>query len=38
MQMILQQARKMQEQMMAAQAELAEAVVIGQAGNGSRPW
>jgi DNA-binding YbaB/EbfC family protein len=34
MQMILQQAQKMQEQLMAAQAELAEAEVIGQAGNG----
>jgi DNA-binding YbaB/EbfC family protein len=34
MQMILQQAQKMQEQLMAAQAELAAAEVIGQAGNG----
>jgi DNA-binding YbaB/EbfC family protein len=34
MQMILQQAQKMQEQLMAAQAELAEAEVVGQAGNG----
>jgi DNA-binding YbaB/EbfC family protein len=34
MQMILQQAQKMQEQLMAAQAELAETEVIGQAGNG----
>jgi DNA-binding YbaB/EbfC family protein len=34
MQMILQQAQKMQEQLMAAQAELASAEVIGQAGNG----
>jgi len=34
MQMILQQAQKMQEQLMAAQAELATAEVIGQAGNG----
>ncbi|NMI01588.1 YbaB/EbfC family nucleoid-associated protein [Pseudonocardia acidicola] len=34
MAMILQQAQKMQEQLMAAQAELAEAEVIGQAGNG----
>ena len=32
--MILQQAQKMQEQLMAAQAELAAAEVIGQAGNG----
>ena len=34
MQMILQQAQKMQEQLMAAQAELANAEVVGQAGNG----
>ena len=34
MQMILQQAQKMQEQLMTAQAELAAAEVIGQAGNG----
>jgi len=34
MQMILQQAQKMQEQLLAAQAELASAEVIGQAGNG----
>ena len=34
MQMILQQAQKMQEQLMTAQAELAEAEVTGQAGNG----
>ncbi len=34
MAMILQQAQKMQEQLMAAQAELAEAEVTGQAGNG----
>ncbi len=34
LQMIMQQAQKMQEQLMAAQAELAEAEVIGQAGNG----
>ena len=34
MQMILQQAQRMQEQLMAAQAELADAEVIGQAGNG----
>ncbi|MEJ3652127.1 YbaB/EbfC family nucleoid-associated protein [Actinomycetes bacterium KLBMP 9759] len=34
MQMILQQAQKMQEQLMAAQAELATAEVVGQAGNG----
>jgi nucleoid-associated protein EbfC len=34
MQMILQQAQKMQEQLMAAQAELASAEVTGQAGNG----
>jgi nucleoid-associated protein EbfC len=34
MQMILQQAQKMQEQLMAAQAELASAEVVGQAGNG----
>jgi DNA-binding YbaB/EbfC family protein len=32
--MILQQAQKMQEQLMAAQAELAAAEVTGQAGNG----
>ncbi|MEK6437570.1 YbaB/EbfC family nucleoid-associated protein [Pseudonocardia sp. T1-2H] len=34
MAMILQQAQKMQEQLMAAQAELAESEVTGQAGNG----
>jgi DNA-binding YbaB/EbfC family protein len=34
MQMILQQAQKMQQQLMAAQAELAAAEVVGQAGNG----
>ena len=34
MQMILAQAQKMQEQLMAAQAELAAAEVTGQAGNG----
>src|SRR2546429_2245221 len=34
MQMILQQAQKMQQQLMAAQAELASAEVVGQAGNG----
>ncbi len=34
MQMILQQAQKMQEQLMAAQAELATTEVVGQAGNG----
>ena len=34
MQAILQQAQKMQEQLMAAQAELASAEVVGQAGNG----
>ncbi len=34
MQMILAQAQKMQEQLMAAQAELATAEVTGQAGNG----
>ena len=34
MQMILQQAQKMQEQLMTAQAELAAAEVTGQAGNG----
>ena len=34
MQMILQQAQKMQQQLMAAQAELAIAEVVGQAGNG----
>ena len=32
MQMILQQAQKMQQQLMSAQAELAEAEVTGQAG------
>jgi DNA-binding YbaB/EbfC family protein len=32
--MIMQQAQKMQEQLIAAQAELASAEVIGQAGNG----
>lgn len=34
LQMIMQQAQKMQEQLLAAQAELASAEVIGQAGNG----
>ena len=34
LQMIMQQAQKMQEQLIAAQAELASAEVIGQAGNG----
>lgn len=34
MQMILAQAQKMQEQLMAAQAELSDAEVTGQAGNG----
>lgn len=34
MQMILQQAQKMQEQLQQAQAELATAEVTGQAGNG----
>jgi DNA-binding YbaB/EbfC family protein len=34
MQMILEQAQRMQEQLMAAQAELASAEVVGQAGNG----
>ena len=34
MAMIMQQAQKMQEQLIAAQAELAEAEVTGQAGNG----
>ena len=34
MQMILQQAQKMQEQLMNAQAELAASEVVGQAGNG----
>jgi nucleoid-associated protein EbfC len=34
LQMIMQQAQKMQEQLIAAQAELATAEVIGQAGNG----
>lgn len=34
MQQLLQQAQQMQEQVMAAQAELAEAEVTGQAGNG----
>ena len=34
LQMIMQQAQRMQEQLMAAQAELATAEVIGQAGNG----
>ena len=34
MAMIMQQAQKMQEQLMAAQAELASAEVTGQAGNG----
>lgn len=34
MQMILQQAQKMQQQLMEAQSELATAEVVGQAGNG----
>lgn len=34
MQMIMAQAQKMQEQLMAAQQELAETEVTGQAGNG----
>ena len=34
MQMILQQAQKMQQQLQEAQAELADAEVTGQAGNG----
>jgi nucleoid-associated protein EbfC len=34
LQMIMQQAQKMQEQLMTAQAELAAAEVTGQAGNG----
>lgn len=34
MQQILQQAQKMQEQLMSAQAELAQSEVSGQAGNG----
>lgn len=34
MQMIMQQAQRMQEQLVAAQQELAEAEVTGQAGNG----
>ena len=34
LQMIMQQAQKMQEQLIAAQAELATAEVTGQAGNG----
>jgi DNA-binding YbaB/EbfC family protein len=34
MQAIMQQAQQMQEQLVAAQAELAEAEVTGQAGNG----
>ena len=34
MAMIMQQAQKMQEQLIAAQAELASAEVTGQAGNG----
>ncbi len=34
MQMIMQQAQKMQEQLMAAQEELVNAEVTGQAGNG----
>jgi DNA-binding YbaB/EbfC family protein len=34
LQMIMQQAQKMQEQLIAAQAELASAEVTGQAGNG----
>ena len=34
LQMIMQQAQKMQEQLIAAQAELASSEVTGQAGNG----
>jgi nucleoid-associated protein EbfC len=34
MQALMQQAQQMQEQLMAAQQELAEAEVLGQAGNG----
>lgn len=34
MQMLLQQAQRMQEQLLAAQEELAETEVTGQAGNG----
>ena len=34
LQMIMQQAQKMQEQLIAAQSELASAEVTGQAGNG----
>lgn len=34
MQMIMQQAQKMQQQLLAAQEELAVAEVLGQAGNG----
>jgi DNA-binding YbaB/EbfC family protein len=34
LQMIMQQAQRMQEQLIAAQAELASAEVTGQAGNG----
>ncbi|MQA17172.1 MAG: YbaB/EbfC family nucleoid-associated protein [Pseudonocardiaceae bacterium] len=34
MQQIMQQAQKMQQQLMTAQAQLAEAEVTGQAGNG----
>ncbi|QJY50424.1 YbaB/EbfC family nucleoid-associated protein [Pseudonocardia broussonetiae] len=34
MQQLMQQAQKMQEQLMSAQAELASAEVVGQAGNG----
>ena len=34
MQQLMKQAQKMQEQLMAAQAELASAEVVGQAGNG----
>ena len=34
LQMIMQQAQKMQEQLIAAQAELASSEVAGQAGNG----
>ena len=34
LQMIMQQAQQMQEQLMTAQAELAAAEVVGQAGNG----
>ena len=33
-QQLMQQAQKMQEQLMSAQAELASAEVVGQAGNG----